>query len=96
MGRRDSEQNSKGSDPDVIHRKNCRAGASTRNLLIFMGDDTHMGEKVREPVLRDPMKANREIGCQPVWEEVTIRKGLIRAGMDRPRVITEYRQRLDG
>ncbi|MDX9786529.1 MAG: hypothetical protein RBT11_07125 [Desulfobacterales bacterium] len=55
-----------------------------------------MGEKVREPVLRDPMKANREIGCQPVWEEVTIRKGLIRAGMDRPRVITEYRQRLDG
>lgn len=81
---------------DVIHHKNCRAGASSRNLLIFMGDDTHMGEKVREPDLRDPMKANREIGYQPAWEEVTIQKGLIRAGMDRPRVITEYRQRLDG
>ena len=81
---------------DVIHRKNCRQGLSHRRVLAFMGDDTHMGEKVRRRDLLDPAKAGREIGYQPAWEDVEIQKGLIHAGMDRLSVITEYRQRLSG
>ena len=61
-----------------------------------MGDDTHMGEKVKDPELQDAAKAGREIGVQPAWDELSIRKRLIVARMERHDVIAEYRDRLQG
>lgn len=78
----------------VVNEKNRKCGLSGRNILIFMGDDTHMGEKVIDPALADPEKASREVGFQPAWDDLMIRKKLILAGMDRPRVIAEYKGRL--
>ena len=59
-----------------------------------MGDDTHLGEKARDPVEQDPEKGSREVGLQPAWEDVAIRKTLIMAGVDRMRVIEEYEGRI--
>ncbi len=79
---------------DTLARKN-RRGWAGRNLLVFMGDDTHMGEKLRNP---DPSsdKARREVGVQPAWDDLNIRKRLLASGMDRACVIREYTARLDG
>jgi hypothetical protein len=64
---------------------------------VFMGDDTHMGEKTLPTTGgTDPAKARREIGLQPAWDDLSIGKKLIVADMDRARVIEEYSARLDG
>ena len=68
----------------------------SRPLIIFMGDDTHMGEKTRPIAEQDEKKAAREIGVQPPWDDMDIRKLLIKAGMDRSQVISEYSARLAG
>ncbi len=78
----------------VINQKNRCSGFSKRNLLIFMGDDTHMAEKTRAPEVQDQEKAGREIGYQPAWDDFSIRKALIRAGASRRNVIQEYEARL--
>jgi len=78
----------------VLYEKNRRRGNFERRMLVFMGDDTHMGEKTL-PV-SDPAKAKREIGLQPAWDDLAIGKKLIVADMDRARVIEEYSARLDG
>jgi len=79
----------------VLHEKNRCRPRSGRPLMVFMGDDTHMGEKVKDPAFQNPEKAAREIGVQP-WDDMFMRKQLIMAGMDRARVMAEYRARLDG
>lgn len=79
----------------VLDEKNRRADRS-RRLLVFMGDDTHMGEKIKDKTLQDPIKAGREIGLQPAWDDYLISRKLILASMERRRVIDEYRQRLAG
>ena len=78
----------------VVFRRNQGAGLSRRKLLIFMGDDTHMAEKLKEPSEQNNTKANREIGLQPAWDDLEIRKKLIKADMLRPQVIREYQERL--
>ena len=78
----------------VINQKNRCGGFSKRNLLIFMGDDTHMAEKTRAPEVQDQEKAGREIGYQPAWDDFSILKALIRAGASRRNVIQEYEARL--
>ncbi len=81
----------------VLYEKNRRRADGERRMLVFMGDDTHMGEKTLPPrVGTDPAKAGREIGLQPAWDDMAIGKKLIMADMDRPRVIEEYAARLDG
>jgi hypothetical protein len=86
----------------VLYEKNRRRGRGERRMLVFMGDDTHMGEKTLPPVVENgaagglPAKARREIGLQPAWDDLAIGKKLIVADMDRARVIGEYRSRLDG
>ena len=80
----------------VLDEKNRRGDRSGRPLLVFMGDDTHMGEKIKPGHLQDPVKAGREIGLQPAWDDYMIRKKLILANMERRRVIDEYRRRLAG
>jgi hypothetical protein len=61
-----------------------------------MGDDTHMGEKRKDPQLQDPEKAKREIGLQPAWDDLKIRKQLVFANTSRKKVIREYINRLSG
>ncbi len=78
----------------VVNRKNAERNVSQKSLLIFMGDDTHMGEKVKRPEFQDKYKAGREIGYQPVWDDLSIRKKLIKAQVNISSVIDEYRLRL--
>lgn len=78
----------------VVNRKNADRDVSKRSLLIFMGDDTHLGEKIRKPEFQDKEKAGREIGYQPIWDDLTIRKKLIKAQVNISSVIDEYRLRL--
>lgn len=81
---------------NVVNRRNKLASNGQRPVLIFMGDDCHMGEKAREPRYQDPEKAGREIGVQPAWDDLAIRKSLIVANASRRSVIEEYRARLNG
>jgi hypothetical protein len=79
---------------DVVVRKNATRQHKDRPILITMGDDCHMGEKVKEPRHQDAAKAGREIGVQPPWDDLNIRKNLIVAKADRSNLIREYRARL--
>jgi hypothetical protein len=79
---------------DVVHRKNATRARADRPILITMGDDCHMGEKVKPPHLQDPDKAGRELGVQPLWDDLNVRKNLIVARADRANLIREYRARL--
>jgi len=78
----------------VLTEKNKTRNHGRRELLLFMGDDTHLGEKVKDPSMQSPKKALREIGLQPAWKDLTIRKQLIFANTDKQKVISEYRNRL--
>jgi hypothetical protein len=80
----------------AVQRKNDVLSPSKRELLVFMGDDTHMSEKVKPRSEQDREKGQREIGLQPAWEDLDIQKTLIKAGMSRAQVIEAYRARLDG
>jgi len=79
-----------------VGRANACAGMSTRRKLVFMGDDTHMGEKIKPATQQNSEKANREIGYQGAWDDLEISKRLILSGMSREIVIREYRERLLG
>ena len=79
----------------VLTEKNRCRPRSGRPLLVFMGDDTHFGEKVKDPAHQKPAKAQREVGLQS-WDDMLVRKQLIMGAMDRARVMDEYRMRLDG
>jgi len=80
----------------AVGRANACAGPSSRRKLVFMGDDTHMGEKIKAVAEQNPEKAAREIGYQPAWDDLEISKRLILSGMSREIVIREYRERLLG
>lgn len=80
----------------VLHEKNKQRQRHRPELLLFMGDDTHMGEKVKDPAHQDTAKASREIGLQTAWCDLMIKKRLIVANMDKNRVIREYKNRLAG
>lgn len=80
----------------VLNSKNSALGMSRRRLLVFMGDDTHMGEKVKPLGEQNGGKAIREIGVQPPWSDLSIRKKLIVAKMDKHEVMAEYESRLAG
>ncbi len=80
----------------TLNTKNGHRTSSQRPILVFMGDDTHMGEKVKEPKQQNKSKAGREIGVQPAWDDMSIKKNLILSNMDKSRVMDEYRARLLG
>jgi hypothetical protein len=80
----------------VVGRANACSGPSARRKLVFMGDDTHMGEKIKAVADQNTEKAAREIGYQPAWDDLEISKRLILSGMSREIVIREYRDRLLG
>jgi hypothetical protein len=79
---------------NVVNRQNESPARKGKPLLITMGDDCHMGEKVKDPRFQEREKAAREIGVQPAWDDLSIRKSLIFAGVDRRKTITEYKGRL--
>ncbi|GFK95720.1 hypothetical protein NNJEOMEG_03588 [Fundidesulfovibrio magnetotacticus] len=78
----------------VVLDQNRRGYHKDRPLLIFMGDDCHMSEKLKKPEEQDRDKAAREVGLQPAWDDLGIAKGLIVAGVSRKTVMDEYRARL--
>ncbi|NDV22868.1 hypothetical protein [Desulfovibrio sp. JC022] len=80
----------------VVNEQNASRPAGNNELLIFMGDDCHMSEKTKPLDTQDPGKAAREIGLQPAWDDLNIRKKLIVAGIDRHSVIKEYKARMKG
>lgn len=80
----------------VVNTQNQAHPERDRPILIFMGDDCHMGEKTGDPRYWDPEKSGREIGVQPAWDDMSVRKQLIVASADRKRVIEQYRVRLGG
>ncbi len=80
---------------NVINRQNRCGAYSRRPLLVFMGDDCHMGEKVLPPENRDPEKGSREIGFQPAWDDMSICKSLIVGNISRSKTIREYKARLE-
>jgi len=79
----------------VVHEQNARR-SSGRDKLIFMGDDCHMGEKTKPVDQQDAAKVVREIGLQPAWDDLAIRKTLIVNNVSRRSVIKEYKDRLAG
>jgi hypothetical protein len=79
---------------NVVNMKNLGRKLGKRRLLIFMGDDCHMSEKIKNPALQDPEKGKREVGVQPAWEDPEVRKSLALADADRHRMIEEYKARL--
>lgn len=81
---------------NVIHRQNKTRSPARRSLLVFMGDDTHMSEKIKEPGQVEAGKYFRDIGVQPAWDDLSVRKSLIVSNASRPRIIEEYKARLDG
>jgi hypothetical protein len=79
---------------NVVNKKNKSSEFKNRPLLITMGDDTHMGEKIKAKENQDPAKAAREIGYQPPWEDISIRKSLLMGNASRQHVIDELRNRI--
>ncbi len=79
---------------NVVNRHNRHRRNKDRPLLIFMGDDTHMAEKVKAPHLQNTEKARRQVGYQKAWDDLAIRKSLSLANWNRSRLIQEYKERL--
>ncbi len=80
----------------TIARKNQLQNSRLRSLMIFMGDDTHLSEKLLDAEAQNPDKAAREIGYQPAWDDPSIRKALNAMGMDKKKIICDYKKRLKG
>ncbi len=79
---------------NVVLDQNRRGYHKDRPVLIFMGDDCHMSEKLKKSEEQDKQKAAREVGLQPAWDDLNIAKALIVAGISRKTVMDEYRARL--
>jgi hypothetical protein len=80
---------------NVVLDQNRRGYHKERPMLIFMGDDCHMSEKLKKPAEQDKDKAAREVGLQPAWDDLVIAKGLIMSGVSRKTVMDQYRDRLE-
>jgi len=79
---------------NVVNNHNKTRKGSHKPILIFMGDDTHMGEKIKDIRLQNGEKAGREIGFQPAWNELETSKSLISGNISKASLIAEYRARL--
>ncbi|MCA9482933.1 MAG: hypothetical protein KC553_04275 [Nitrospina sp.] len=80
---------------NVVNQKNKTHLRGQRPILIFMGDDCHLSEKIKEPQCQNREKVSREVGYQPAWDDLAIRKSLIVANTDRGKLIEEYVARLN-
>lgn len=78
----------------IVVKKNASANGTARPILVVMGDDTHLSEKILDPESQNPEKASREIGYQPAWRDPSIRKSLITGNFDKENIIRDYKSRL--
>ena len=78
----------------VVAEQNSNRPERRRELLVFMGDDCHMSEKILPPAEQDPLKAEREVGLQPAWDDLNIRRKLVTDQAGRECVIQRYKERL--
>jgi len=78
----------------VVLKKNRELRRVQRPFLVVMGDDTHLSEKILPPASQQPDKAAREVGYQPAWNDLTIRKSLNMGDFEKHKIIEEYRSRL--
>ena len=78
----------------VVVKKNKSASGTERPLLVVMGDDTHLSEKILDRDAQNPLKASREIGYQPAWNDLDIRKSLNMGNFNKEKVIRDYKCRL--
>jgi len=78
----------------VVVKKNKDLKVGQRPFLVVMGDDTHLSEKILPPAIQQPDKAAREVGYQPAWQDLTIRKSLNMGDFEKRKIIDEYRSRL--
>ncbi|MFH1135632.1 MAG: hypothetical protein V1816_06065 [Pseudomonadota bacterium] len=78
----------------ALYNQNKISRPGRKPLLVFMGDDTHMSEKIKDPSRQERSKVEREVGFQPAWDDVAIRKTLSLTGAERSRIITLYQERL--
>ena len=78
----------------ALNHQNKLRRPGRRGLLVFMGDDTHLSVKIRDPKSQERSKVEREVGLQPAWDDIGIRKTLSLAGAGRAKVIEEYKGRL--
>ncbi|MDR2198881.1 MAG: hypothetical protein LBR53_05405 [Deltaproteobacteria bacterium] len=65
-----------------------------RELLAFMGDDTHMSSKIRPNRPTGKENPSAEIGFQPPWKDERVKARLKSAGQSRERTINEYLERI--
>ena len=79
----------------VVDRQNKTHRRNREPVLIFMGDDTHFGEKLRLPTESGKSKIGREVGVQPPWADLGTRKSLIQAKAVKSQVIAQYKERLN-
>lgn len=79
---------------NIVNRQNRYKRASEKRLLVFMGDDTHMSEKIKDLKIQDKEKVKRELGLQPPRDDFKIQKSLGNADMTRSKIIDEYLNRL--
>ena len=77
-----------------LYNQNKVSRPGRRPLLVFMGDDTHMSVKIKDPSRQERSKYEREIGLQPAWDDIAIRKTLSLTGAERKRNINLYQERL--
>jgi hypothetical protein len=78
----------------VVIKKNMTVTGRMRPLLVVMGDDAHLGEKILVPEMQSPEKASREVGYQPAWQDPAIRESLKAGNFDKEKVISDYKERL--
>lgn len=78
----------------ALSHQNKLRRTNRRKLLVFMGDDTHMSVKIRDPKRLEQSKLEREVGLQPAWDDIGIRKSLSLTGANRTKVMEQYMERL--
>jgi len=78
----------------IIATLNRQNRANGKKMLVFMGDDCHLGEKLKSPLRQNQDKVSREIGFQPCWDEAGVAKTLIIGNVNRKKIIEEYKERL--
>ncbi len=78
----------------VLAKHNARRSECDRELLVFMGDDTHMGDKVKTQSRIVRGRELREVGVQPAWKDPQILRKLKASGINKKQVIKQYRERL--
>ncbi len=78
----------------VVIRKNRSRKNTERPILVMMGDDCHLSEKLLPRDMQRPDRISREVGYQPAWHEISVRKSLKMGNFDRRCIMEEYRNRL--